>query len=182
MKKELFKFIEGIPATAGYANYECFQEGAIVYLDEDFPWKYCILCDDNGDFIPNDEGDYIVLDWIPSFGEYPIWEDKLEPYKEIEYEEEDYSFDEILSQKDMLSIIKDLPDNATIHLDTDGSVVQEYLQRWGKDSILVLTQKGRARLLSITPPQSSIKSPDINDFFNSLDDLEHLTINFHKHD
>lgn len=185
MKREIFKFIEGIPASAGYSNYEFFQEGTLVYIDTDLSWKGCFLCDEEGTTILDEEGNEIFLDWCVGDSDYPIWEDKLEPYKEVDIEfGEDYSHIMIteISKESLLSILHQLPDNTVMYLDTDGSLAEKYTKEYGSDCVGLLLKKNDVNVITVSPPQKEIKIPDINDLFDSLDDIEHLTVNFHKYD
>lgn len=186
MKKELYRFIEGIPAKAGYANYERFQKGAIVYLDEDFPFRYCILCNEEGKSIVDEEDEEVFLEWHVSFDESPIWEDKLEFYKEVETDDTDIIhckvnlYPEKMSVEALMSVLKTLPSDSTIHLDSDGSFTSQCLEENTK--VVVLLESEYSKLIALPTPRKEVKVPDINDLFNSLDGTECLTINFHNND
>lgn len=77
-KPSIYKFKEDLPSDSGFTHYDLFKKGTLVILDDDFPWKYCILCDKDGNPLLDEEDKEIYLDWTPYFGKYPVWEGLLE--------------------------------------------------------------------------------------------------------
>lgn len=64
------------------SKHEKFIKGAFVILDEDFPWKNCILCDSNGNSILDEDEDEIYLSWHVCDKGVPVWEGKVELVRE----------------------------------------------------------------------------------------------------
>ena len=188
MKRELFIFNESIPANAGYSNYYYFEEGSIVYIDEDYPYKFCILCDEEGYPILNSEGLMEMLEWNSSYGDYPIWEDKLSPFKTVEVEEEDEDYSDLtegMEVYELVEILQEFPDDATIFLDVDGSMAKKYRENYGPNSVINLMEHNGVCLIVTNIPQSIeeiSEKQDIDDILNSIDDFDSITVNFNNND
>jgi len=189
MKRDLFKFVESVPSTAGYANYYIFHEEAIVYLEERGSWKFCILCDNNGNPILED-GRKILLDWNPNYNsDYPVWEDLLEPYRTVEVEEEDCFYNGLedlavgMEAIELSAMLDSFDEDAMVFLDTDDSIASLYREEYGPESVVTLMENNHAKLIAVCDKSihEEETNEDIDDILNSIDDLDSVTVNFNNH-
>ena len=195
MKLDLYRFTESIPSNAGYSNYYFFREGAIVYIIEYDYGKYCILCDEQGNNMLMD-GHKIIMYWNPSYSNFPIWEDKLEPYRTIDVhetpsvvngnkEEDEESSSSIPVGMEVISLMETLEcldDYDMIYLDTDGSILQKCIKEYGEDNVLVLMNNGDSSLIGVMSsyPEENTTCQDVDDLLNSIDDIDSITVSFNK--
>lgn len=193
---ELFRFTESIPSNAGYSNYYYFTEGSIVYILNYGYRKYCVLCDEQGRNILED-GHKVVMCWSPEFSDFPVWEDKLEPYRTIDVMEtpsllsEDEEEDEESSSSlpvgieviSLMETLECLDDYDMIYLDTDGSILQKCIEKYGEDNVFTIMENDSAQLIAVMESTTDTEVPtssDVDDLLNSIDDIEAITVNFNK--
>ena len=189
MKRDLFKFIGSVPSDAGYANYYLFHEEAVVYIEERDPWKFCILCDNSGNPILEDDKK-ILLAWNPNYNSaYPVWEDLLEPYRTVEVEDEEYYYDDLddltvgMEAIELSAMLDSFDEDDMVFLDTDDSIASLYREKYGPESVVTLMGNNHAKLIAICgrniPDEKT--NEDIDDILNSINDFDSVTVNFNNH-
>ena len=104
-KRAIYRFTEDLSADVGFGNYEQFKKGTLVTLDDDFPWKYCILCNEDGDSILDEDEDEIFLDWRVGDDGPPVWEGKVELVREGYRIEDPPSKEPFIDQGEVFTIL-----------------------------------------------------------------------------
>lgn len=184
--KELYRFTENIPSDAGYFNFEYFKTGSIVFLESVPPCKYCVLCDEEGNPLLDNDDEEIYLDWRPEFSDCPIWEDKLEPYKEIEVEESCTTMfltPSSVGKEALIDILDSLPMDSNVYLDVDGSIKTKFTEQFGEDSVITLLTKDGVSLIATniaTTTEDLLSDNNVNSLLDSIDKIQPITINFNE--
>ena len=182
--KQSYKFTENLPSNAGYANFEFFTEGTIVFLESSFPYKYCILCDEDGYPMEDEDGEEIFLDWRPEFGDAPVWETILEPYKEVEMVDNCVQMSIIpasIGKYTLMDMLDALPEDSNVYLDVDNKIKADLTQQFGEDSVVIILEKENFALIAtnIQVSQEDLLSNDnVEDLFSSIDKIKPITVNF----